>query len=84
MQKPNTNLSMSANNANDTPGKSLASSELENLFSDDDLSMVVIMGAHVLFPKDANLAQVSAVRDFFSNLVDAKIMEKIDGLHATN
>ncbi len=75
---------MSESSVSDTPIKSMGSSELESLFSDDDLSLVVIMGAHVLFPKDANLAQVSAVRDFFSNLVDQKIIENIDGLHASN
>lgn len=70
---------MSESSANDTQGKSMRSSELESLFDNQDLDCVVIMGAHVLFPKDANLAQVSAVREFFSDLVDKKIEEKIDG-----
>lgn len=68
---------MSASSANDMQTKSQRLSELESLFSDDDLSMVVIKGAHILFPKDATLEQVSAVREFFASMVDQKIKEQI-------
>jgi hypothetical protein len=71
---------MSENSANDMQIKSQHLSELESLFDNQDLDCVVILGAHILFPANATLAQVSAVREFFSDLVDKKIEEKISGL----
>lgn len=70
---------MSESSANGTPIKSQPLSELESLFNDHDLDCVVILGAHILFPANAPLKQLSAVREFFADMVDQKIEEQLHG-----
>lgn len=70
---------MSESSANGTPIKSQPLSELESLFNDHDLDCVVILGAHILFPANATLEKLTAVRDFFAVMVKQKKEEQSHG-----